>query len=118
MLSVLGHLVEIYVETISSGEVPCLENAVVVLANLENQTAVQEALKVYQTGMEEVRHILIEFSCFVYGHVSKFYPSLYISVSLYKEIIPLIIPSEVRTPNFVYSCILNMSSKSEQPMLG
>uniref|UniRef100_A0A8C1JRM4 Guanylate-binding protein 1-like n=1 Tax=Cyprinus carpio TaxID=7962 RepID=A0A8C1JRM4_CYPCA len=49
----LGHLVEIYVETISSGEVPCLENAVVVLANLENQTAVQEALKVYQTGMEE-----------------------------------------------------------------
>uniref|UniRef100_A0A673INL4 Guanylate binding protein 1 n=1 Tax=Sinocyclocheilus rhinocerous TaxID=307959 RepID=A0A673INL4_9TELE len=49
----LGHLVEIYVDTISSGEVPCLDNAVVVLANLENQTAVQEALKVYQGGMEE-----------------------------------------------------------------
>uniref|UniRef100_A0A8C1JTX5 Guanylate-binding protein 1-like n=1 Tax=Cyprinus carpio TaxID=7962 RepID=A0A8C1JTX5_CYPCA len=54
----LGHLVEIYVETISSGEVPCLENAVVVLANLENQTAVQEALKVYQTGMEELKKTL------------------------------------------------------------
>uniref|UniRef100_A0A671L2B7 Guanylate-binding protein 1-like n=1 Tax=Sinocyclocheilus anshuiensis TaxID=1608454 RepID=A0A671L2B7_9TELE len=49
----LGPLVEIYVDTISSGEVPCLDNAVVVLANLENQTAVQEALKVYQGGMEE-----------------------------------------------------------------
>uniref|UniRef100_A0A673IS48 Guanylate binding protein 1 n=1 Tax=Sinocyclocheilus rhinocerous TaxID=307959 RepID=A0A673IS48_9TELE len=32
----------------------------VVLANLENQTAVQEALKVYQGGMEEARHILID----------------------------------------------------------
>uniref|UniRef100_A0A671L8L4 Guanylate-binding protein 1-like n=1 Tax=Sinocyclocheilus anshuiensis TaxID=1608454 RepID=A0A671L8L4_9TELE len=64
----LGPLVEIYVDTISSGEVPCLDNAVVVLANLENQTAVQEALKVYQGGMEEVRHILTEFSCFLCEH--------------------------------------------------
>uniref|UniRef100_A0A672T9F3 Guanylate-binding protein 1-like n=1 Tax=Sinocyclocheilus grahami TaxID=75366 RepID=A0A672T9F3_SINGR len=54
----LGRLVEIYVDTINSGEVPCLDNAVVVLANLENQAAVQEALKVYQRGMEEVRHAL------------------------------------------------------------
>lgn len=56
VLSVLGHLVEIYVDTISSGKVPCLDNAVVALANLENQAAVQEALKVYQSGMEEVSH--------------------------------------------------------------
>ncbi|ROJ35277.1 Guanylate-binding protein 1 [Anabarilius grahami] len=49
----LGNLVQIYVETISSGKVPCLDNAVVTLANLENQAAVQEALKVYQSGMEE-----------------------------------------------------------------
>uniref|UniRef100_A0A673INK8 Guanylate binding protein 1 n=1 Tax=Sinocyclocheilus rhinocerous TaxID=307959 RepID=A0A673INK8_9TELE len=68
----LGHLVEIYVDTISSGEVPCLDNAVVVLANLENQTAVQEALKVYQGGMEEARHILIEFSCFLCDIISAF----------------------------------------------
>ncbi|XP_016329534.1 guanylate-binding protein 1-like [Sinocyclocheilus anshuiensis] len=54
----LGPLVEIYVDTISSGEVPCLDNAVVVLANLENQTAVQEALKVYQGGMEELKKTL------------------------------------------------------------
>ncbi|XP_059419254.1 guanylate-binding protein 1-like isoform X1 [Carassius carassius] len=54
----LGRLVEIYVDTISSGEVPCLENAVVVLANQENQAAVQEALKVYQRGMEEVKNML------------------------------------------------------------
>lgn len=56
VLSVLGHLVEIYVDTIKSGKVPCLDNAVVALANLENQTAVQEALNVYQIGMEKVRH--------------------------------------------------------------
>ncbi|XP_016132610.1 guanylate-binding protein 1-like [Sinocyclocheilus grahami] len=54
----LGRLVEIYVDTINSGEVPCLDNAVVVLANLENQAAVQEALKVYQRGMEEVKNTL------------------------------------------------------------
>uniref|UniRef100_A0A8C2DUK2 Guanylate-binding protein 1-like n=1 Tax=Cyprinus carpio TaxID=7962 RepID=A0A8C2DUK2_CYPCA len=52
----LGHLVEIYVNTIKSGKVPCLENAVVALANLENQTAVQEALKAYQIGMEKVKN--------------------------------------------------------------
>ncbi|XP_067309373.1 guanylate-binding protein 2-like isoform X2 [Pseudorasbora parva] len=51
----LGHLVQIYVDTISSGKVPCLENAVVALANLENQAAVEEALKVYQSRMEEVK---------------------------------------------------------------
>ncbi|XP_056599358.1 guanylate-binding protein 1-like isoform X2 [Triplophysa dalaica] len=50
----LGQLAKIYVETISSGKVPCLDNAVVALANLENKAAVQEALKVYQSGMEEV----------------------------------------------------------------
>ncbi|XP_067218632.1 guanylate-binding protein 3-like isoform X2 [Chanodichthys erythropterus] len=53
---VLGNLVQIYVDTISSGKVPCLDNAVVTLANLENQAAVQEALKVYQSGMEEVKN--------------------------------------------------------------
>ncbi|XP_073691863.1 guanylate-binding protein 1-like [Garra rufa] len=52
----LGHLVEIYVDTINSGKVPCLDNAVIALANQENQTAVQEALKVYQSGMEEVKN--------------------------------------------------------------
>ncbi|XP_052387431.1 guanylate-binding protein 1 isoform X2 [Carassius gibelio] len=52
----LGHLVKIYVDTINSGKVPCLDNAVVALANLENQTAVQEALKTYQTGMEKMKN--------------------------------------------------------------
>ncbi|XP_051990668.1 guanylate-binding protein 1-like [Xyrauchen texanus] len=53
----LGHLVQNYVDTISSGRVPCLDNAVVTLANLENQAAVQEALNVYQCGMEEVKNM-------------------------------------------------------------
>ncbi|XP_056600348.1 guanylate-binding protein 1 [Triplophysa dalaica] len=52
----LGQLAQIYVETISSGKVPCLDNAVVALANLENKAAVQEALKVYKSGMEEVKN--------------------------------------------------------------
>ncbi|KAA0718775.1 Guanylate-binding protein 4 [Triplophysa tibetana] len=52
--SVLGQLAQIYVETISSGKVPCLDNAVVALANLENKAAVQKALKVCQSGREEV----------------------------------------------------------------
>ncbi|XP_043076959.1 guanylate-binding protein 1-like isoform X3 [Puntigrus tetrazona] len=52
----LGHLVEIYVDTIRSGNVPCLDNAVVALANLENQTAVQEALKVYQNGLDKIKN--------------------------------------------------------------
>ncbi|KAM9439442.1 guanylate-binding protein 2-like isoform 1-T6 [Clarias gariepinus] len=52
---IFGHLVQSYVETISSGKVPCLENAVVVMAQIENQAALQEALKVYQSGMEQVK---------------------------------------------------------------
>ncbi|XP_056335455.1 guanylate-binding protein 1 [Danio aesculapii] len=51
----LGKLAKIYVDTISSGKVPCLDNAVVTLANLENKCAVEEAFKVYETGMEEVK---------------------------------------------------------------
>ncbi|XP_036418332.1 guanylate-binding protein 1-like isoform X3 [Colossoma macropomum] len=48
-----GHLVKLYVDTICSGKVPCLENAVVAMAQIENQAAVQEGLKVYQSGMEK-----------------------------------------------------------------
>ncbi|KAB5535677.1 hypothetical protein PHYPO_G00120690 [Pangasianodon hypophthalmus] len=47
-----GHLVQSYVETISSGKVPCLENAVVAMARIENKAAVQEGLKLYQSEME------------------------------------------------------------------
>ncbi|XP_073711386.1 guanylate-binding protein 4 isoform X3 [Misgurnus anguillicaudatus] len=51
----LGQLAHIYVKTINDGQVPCLENAVLALANLENQSAVEEALKVYKNGMEEIK---------------------------------------------------------------
>nr|XP_023671217.1 guanylate-binding protein 1-like isoform X2 [Paramormyrops kingsleyae] len=50
----LGHLAKTYVETIASGGVPCLENAVVALAQIENEAAVQEGLQVYRNGMKEV----------------------------------------------------------------
>nr|XP_046198268.1 guanylate-binding protein 1-like [Oncorhynchus gorbuscha] len=51
----LGHLVNTYVETIAKGNVPCLENAVLAMAKIENQVAVDEGLVVYQKGMEDVK---------------------------------------------------------------
>ncbi|XP_016382888.1 guanylate-binding protein 2-like [Sinocyclocheilus rhinocerous] len=53
---VLGHLAGIYVDTISSGAVPCLENAVIAMAMIENQAAVKEGLEVYQSGMEKLKN--------------------------------------------------------------
>ncbi|CAB1347163.1 unnamed protein product, partial [Coregonus sp. 'balchen'] len=51
----LGHLVNTYVETIAKGSVPCLENAVLAMAQIENQAAVDEGLAVFQRGMEVVK---------------------------------------------------------------
>ncbi|XP_038870378.1 guanylate-binding protein 1-like isoform X2 [Salvelinus namaycush] len=51
----LGHLVNTYVETVAKGNVPCLENAVLAMAKIENQAAVDEGLAVYQKGMENVK---------------------------------------------------------------
>ncbi|XP_074122388.1 guanylate-binding protein 7-like isoform X1 [Sminthopsis crassicaudata] len=47
----LGKLLETYVRTISSGDVPCLENAVLSLAQTENSAAVQTAAKHYVEQM-------------------------------------------------------------------
>ncbi|XP_074122391.1 guanylate-binding protein 7-like [Sminthopsis crassicaudata] len=47
----LGKLLETYVRTISSGDVPCLENAVLSLAQTENPDAVQKAAKHYVEQM-------------------------------------------------------------------
>ncbi|XP_061452504.1 guanylate-binding protein 1-like [Rhineura floridana] len=44
----LGSLAETYVDAIRSGGVPCIENAVVALAQIENQAAVNDALKRYE----------------------------------------------------------------------
>ncbi|XP_042559578.1 guanylate-binding protein 1-like [Clupea harengus] len=46
-----SHLVKIYVDTINSGSVPCLENAVVAMAKIENQSAVNECFRLYEQGM-------------------------------------------------------------------
>nr|XP_060616564.1 guanylate-binding protein 1-like isoform X1 [Anolis sagrei ordinatus] len=43
----LAKLVETYVETISSGKVPCMESAVLALAEMENAAAVEEAVACY-----------------------------------------------------------------------
>ncbi|XP_699217.3 guanylate-binding protein 3 [Danio rerio] len=47
----LGNLAEVYVEAIRSGKVPCLENAVVSLAKIQNVRAVEQALQIYMTEM-------------------------------------------------------------------
>ncbi|KAL0194962.1 hypothetical protein M9458_008534, partial [Cirrhinus mrigala] len=51
----LGHLAKTYVDTISSGSVPCLENAVIAMAVIENEAAVKVGLQVYQSGMEKLK---------------------------------------------------------------
>nr|AAI39510.1 Si:ch211-250m6.1 protein [Danio rerio] len=52
---VLGNLTKMYVDTISSGAVFCLENAVIAMAQIENEAATQEGLEVYQRGMEKLK---------------------------------------------------------------
>ncbi|XP_058159190.1 guanylate-binding protein 6-like isoform X2 [Dasypus novemcinctus] len=49
----LGTLVVTYVDTINSGEVPCLENAVTTLAQRENSVAVQKAADHYSEQMAQ-----------------------------------------------------------------
>ena len=49
----LGKLVVTYVDTINSGAVPCLENAVTSLAQLENSAAVQKAADHYSEQMTQ-----------------------------------------------------------------
>ncbi|KAM8998759.1 guanylate-binding protein 1 [Sarcophilus harrisii] len=49
----LGNLVVNYVEAITSGDIPCMENAVLALAELENSAAVQKAFAVYEKMMRQ-----------------------------------------------------------------
>lgn len=52
-LTALGNLAEVYVEAIRSGKVPCLENAVVSLAEIQNGRAVEQAMELYMKEMFE-----------------------------------------------------------------
>ncbi|XP_057179967.1 guanylate-binding protein 6-like [Triplophysa rosa] len=52
---VFGNLAKTYVDTISSGAVPCLENAVIAMATIENEAAVKEGLELYKSGMEKLK---------------------------------------------------------------
>ncbi|KAI1887810.1 hypothetical protein AGOR_G00194190 [Albula goreensis] len=49
----LGNLVKIYVKTIMTGDIPCLENAVMALAKIENQTALEQSFALYRQNMEQ-----------------------------------------------------------------
>ncbi|XP_065430016.1 guanylate-binding protein 3-like isoform X6 [Chrysemys picta bellii] len=49
---VLGNLAVTYVDAIRSGAVPCMESAVLALAQIENSAAVGEAVAVYEEQLE------------------------------------------------------------------
>uniref|UniRef100_A0A8C9WM39 Guanylate-binding protein 1-like n=1 Tax=Scleropages formosus TaxID=113540 RepID=A0A8C9WM39_SCLFO len=51
--NMLGNLAVTYVDSIRSGQVPCLENAVVALAQIENSSAVEKAHALYMRLLEE-----------------------------------------------------------------
>ncbi|XP_029515227.1 guanylate-binding protein 1-like [Oncorhynchus nerka] len=49
----LGNLAETYVSAIRSGQIPCLDNAVLALAQIENSGAIERARAHYQKGMAD-----------------------------------------------------------------
>ncbi|KAL0963674.1 hypothetical protein UPYG_G00309390 [Umbra pygmaea] len=49
----LGNLAETYVAAIRSGQIPCLDNAVVALALIENSSAIERAKAYYQKAMAQ-----------------------------------------------------------------
>ncbi|XP_041922073.1 guanylate-binding protein 1-like [Alosa sapidissima] len=53
--NILGHLVQLYVDTISNGGMPYLENAVVAISQIENKAAVEDGVGVYRSGMEQLK---------------------------------------------------------------
>lgn len=55
--SALCSLAELYVEAIRSGQIPCLENAIESLAQIQNERAMEQGLQVYQSKV-------LEFVCF------------------------------------------------------
>nr|XP_056703676.1 guanylate-binding protein 1-like [Euleptes europaea] len=50
--TLLGHLTVTYVDAIRSGAIPCIENAVLALAQIENSIAVNDGVKRYEEMME------------------------------------------------------------------
>ncbi|XP_036372279.1 guanylate-binding protein 1-like [Megalops cyprinoides] len=51
--NMLAHLVVTYVDTVRSGQVPCLENAVLVLSEIKNSKAVQQSHTLYRQLLGE-----------------------------------------------------------------
>ncbi|XP_053123866.1 guanylate-binding protein 1-like isoform X2 [Hemicordylus capensis] len=50
----LGHLARCYVDAITSGAIPCIENAVVALAQIENTAAVCDAMTHYEAKIKQL----------------------------------------------------------------
>ncbi|KAI1887376.1 hypothetical protein AGOR_G00189660 [Albula goreensis] len=58
--SLLANLAVTYVDAIRSGRIPCLENAVLALSQIENSTAVEEAHALYKTLLGELLQLHTE----------------------------------------------------------
>ncbi|XP_071987593.1 guanylate-binding protein 7-like isoform X2 [Engystomops pustulosus] len=54
--AMLGHLSSLYVDTIRSGSVPSMDNAVLALAEIENKGALEDALSRYECEMAAHSH--------------------------------------------------------------
>uniref|UniRef100_A0A8C4TCM7 Guanylate-binding protein 1-like n=1 Tax=Erpetoichthys calabaricus TaxID=27687 RepID=A0A8C4TCM7_ERPCA len=70
----LGTLIPIYVDTIRSGSVPCLDNAISALAQIQNTAAVQCAISHYKEQMEKMTAELFESQknlSDVHGHCER-----------------------------------------------
>ena len=52
----LKSLVQTYVGAISNGSLPCMESAVLTLAQIENSAAVQKAITHYEEQMNQKRN--------------------------------------------------------------
>ncbi|KAM4651719.1 guanylate-binding protein 3-like [Discoglossus pictus] len=50
----LGNLTVTYVESIRSGSVPCMENAIMALSLIENTAAIHEAMSTYEAEMNQL----------------------------------------------------------------
>ncbi|KAM4703035.1 guanylate-binding protein 7-like [Rhinophrynus dorsalis] len=52
----LGNLAVTYVESIRSGAIPCMENAVLTLTQIENTAALHEAVSIYEAEMAKLEN--------------------------------------------------------------
>ncbi|XP_074927255.1 guanylate-binding protein 3-like [Chelonoidis abingdonii] len=84
---VFGMLAQSYMDSIASGKVPCLEDAVTTLATKENEVAIRESLAYYMGQMEEQVVFPVEVAVLseIHGNCKKAALQLYMQRSFKDE---------------------------------